>query len=207
MATQNRIIEATETIVKVVRISGKTKPIQINGANNTDNVIFMRAFDAQSGDKINTPLSITESRAKMFGFSCLCINPEAAEQTNDGLVEELNTLANPPKYYEMTLRVIPEAEDGVTYGYRTKKAIKVGDKEYKANDLVPYRAQGTYIIEAIGKEYKESDFRSPAIEEINNTAQAVGDMAYKRKMFELLYSRKPVLSNSDDIALLMAIKK
>lgn len=63
-----QIKEATETIVKVVRISGKTKPLAINGKENTDNVVFLRAFDAESGAKIDTPLSITESRAKMFGF-------------------------------------------------------------------------------------------------------------------------------------------
>lgn len=31
-----QIKEATETIVKVVRISGKTKPLAINGKENTD---------------------------------------------------------------------------------------------------------------------------------------------------------------------------
>lgn len=63
-----QIKEATETIVKVVRISGKTKPLAINGKENTDNVVFLRAFDAESGARLDTPLSITESRAKMFGF-------------------------------------------------------------------------------------------------------------------------------------------
>lgn len=75
-----QIKEATETIVKVVRISGKTKPLAINGKENTDNVVFLRAFDAESGAKLETPLSITESRAKMFGFSCLCISEETAEE-------------------------------------------------------------------------------------------------------------------------------
>ena len=115
-----QIKEATETIVKVVRISGKTKPLAINGKENTDNVVFLRAFDAESGAKLDTPLSITESRAKMFGFSCLCISEETAERDNAGnMVEELNTLANPPKYYEMTLRVIPKGEPG-EWGYKTK---------------------------------------------------------------------------------------
>ena len=36
-----QIKEATETIVKVVRISGKTKPLAINGKENTDNVVFL----------------------------------------------------------------------------------------------------------------------------------------------------------------------
>lgn len=31
-----QIKEATETVVKVVRISGKTKPLAINGKENTD---------------------------------------------------------------------------------------------------------------------------------------------------------------------------
>lgn len=63
-----QIKEATETIVKVVRISGKTKPLAINGKENTDNVVFLRAFDAESGAKLDTPLSITESRAKCSVF-------------------------------------------------------------------------------------------------------------------------------------------
>ena len=37
-----QIKEATETIVKVVRISGKTKPLAINGKENTDNVVIDR---------------------------------------------------------------------------------------------------------------------------------------------------------------------
>ena len=77
-----QIKEATETIVKVVRISGKTKPLAINGKENTDNVVFLRAFDAESGAKLDTPLSITESRAKMFGFSCLCISEETVSYTH-----------------------------------------------------------------------------------------------------------------------------
>lgn len=63
-----QIKEATKTIVKVVRISGKTKPLAINGKENTDNVVFLRAFDAESGAKFDTPLSITESRAKCSVF-------------------------------------------------------------------------------------------------------------------------------------------
>lgn len=121
-----QIKEATETVVKVVRISGKTKPLAINGKENTDNVVFLRAFDAESGAKLDTPLSITESRAKMFGFSCLCISEETAERDNAGnMVEELNTLTNPPKYYEMTLRVIPKGEPG-EWGYKTKKGRNGG---------------------------------------------------------------------------------
>ena len=124
-----QIKEATETIVKVVRISGKTKPLAINGKENSDNVVFLRAFDAESGAKLDTPLSITESRAKMFGFSCLCISKEIAERDNAGnMVEELNTLANPPKYYEMTLRIVPKGEPG-EWGYKTKKAVTVDGKE------------------------------------------------------------------------------
>lgn len=115
-----QIKEATETIVKVVRISGKTKPLAINGKENTDNVVFLRAFDAESGAKLDTPLSITESRANVR-FSCLCISEETAERDNAGnMVEELNTLTNPPKYYEMTLRVIPKGEPG-EWGYKTKR--------------------------------------------------------------------------------------
>ena len=149
-----QIKEATETIVKVVRISGKTKPLAINGKENTDNVVFLRAFDAESGAKLDTPLSITESRAKMFGFSCLCISEETAERDNAGnMVEELNTLTNPPKYYEMTLRVIPKGEPG-EWGYKTKKAVTVDGKEYKAGELVPYRTTGTMIVEAMGKSTK-----------------------------------------------------
>lgn len=193
-----QIKEATETIVKVVRISGKTKPLAINGKENTDNVVFLRAFDAESGTKLETPLSITESRAKMFGFSCLCISEETAERDNAGnMVEELNTLTNPPKYYEMTLRVIPKGEPG-EWGYKTKKAVTVDGKEYKAGELVPYRTTGTMIVEAIGKEYKESDFKSKELETINAKANAAGDMAYRLSMFEMLYGRKPILTNEDD---------
>ena len=112
-----QIKEATETIVKVVRISGKTKPLAINGKRiliTSYSCVHLMPKAVRNSD---TPLSITESRAKMFGFSCLCISEETAERDNAGnMVEELNTLTNPPKYYEMTLRVIPKGEraNGVT---------------------------------------------------------------------------------------------
>lgn len=51
-----QIKEATETIVKVVRISGKTKPLAINGKREYhDSVVFLRAFDAESGAELDTP--------------------------------------------------------------------------------------------------------------------------------------------------------
>lgn len=200
-----QIKEATETIVKVVRISGKTKPLAINGKENTDNVVFLRAFDAESGVKLDTPLSITESRAKMFGFSCLCISEETAEQDNAGnMVEELNTLTNPPKYYEMTLRVVPKGEPG-EWGYKTKKAVTVDGKEYKAGELVPYRTTGTMIVEAIGKEYKDTDFKSAAINRINGTANAAGDMAYRIETFRLMFGRVPNMANEEDRNTLLSL--
>ena len=200
-----QIKEATETIVKVVRISGKTKPLAINGKENTDNVVFLRAFDAESGAKLDTPLSITESRAKMFGFSCLCISEETAERDNAGnMVEELNTLTNPPKYYEMTLRVIPKGEPG-EWGYKTKKAVTVDGKEYKAGELVPYRTTGTMIVEAIGKEYKDTDFKSAAINRINGAAKAAGDMAYRVETFRLMFGRVPNMANEEDRNTLLSL--
>lgn len=200
-----QIKEATETIVKVVRISGKTKPLAINGKENTDNVVFLRAFDAESGAKLDTPLSITESRAKMFGFSCLCISEETAERDNAGnMVEELNTLANPPKYYEMTLRVVPKGEPG-EWGYKTKKAVMVDGKEYKAGELVPYRTTGTMIVEAIGKEYKDTDFKSAAINRINGAANAAGDMAYRVETFRLMFGRVPNMANEEDRNTLLSL--
>lgn len=200
-----QIKEATETIVKVVRISGKTKPLAINGKENTDNVVFLRAFDAESGAKLDTPLSITESRAKMFGFSCLCISEETAERDNAGnMVEELNTLTNPPKYYEMTLRVIPKGEPG-EWGYKTKKAVTVDGKEYKAGELVPYRTTGTMIVEAIGKEYKDTDFKSAAINRINGAANAAGDMAYRVETFRLMFGRVPNMANEEDRNTLLSL--
>lgn len=200
-----QIKEATETIVKVVRISGKTKPLAINGKENTDNVVFLRAFDAESGAKLDTPLSITESRAKMFGFSCLCISEETAERDNAGnMVEELNTLTNPPKYYEMTLRVIPKGEPG-EWGYKTKKAVTVDGKEYKAGELVPYRATGTMIVEAIGKEYKDTDFKSAAINRINGAANAAGDMAYRVETFRLMFGHTPNMANEEDRNTLLSL--
>lgn len=200
-----QIKEATETIVKVVRISGKTKPLAINGKENTDNVVFLRAFDAESGAKLDTPLSITESRAKMFGFSCLCISEETAERDNAGnMVEELNTLANPPKYYEMTLRVVPKGEPG-EWGYKTKKAVTVDGKEYKAGELVPYRTTGTMIVEAIGKEYKDTDFKSAAINRINGAANAAGDMAYRVETFRLMFGRVPNMANEEDRNTLLSL--
>lgn len=200
-----QIKEATETIVKVVRISGKTKPLAINGKENTDNVVFLRAFDAESGAKLDTPLSITESRAKMFGFSCLCISEETAERDNAGnMVEELNTLTNPPKYYEMTLRVVPKGEPG-EWGYKTKKAVKVDGKEYKAGELVPYRTTGTMIVEAIGKEYKDTDFKSAAINRINGAANAAGDMAYRVETFRLMFGRVPNMANEEDRNILLSL--
>lgn len=200
-----QIKEATETIVKVVRISGKTKPLAINGKENTDNVVFLRAFDAESGAKLDTPLSITESRAKMFGFSCLCISEETAERDNAGnMVEELNTLTNPPKYYEMTLRVIPKGEPG-EWGYKTKKAVTVDGKEYKAGDIVPYRTTGTMIVEAIGKEYKDTDFKSAAINRINGAANAAGDMAYRVETFRLMFGRVPNMANEEDRNTLLSL--
>lgn len=200
-----QIKEATETVVKVVRISGKTKPMAINGKENTDNVVFLRAFNAESGAKLDTPLSITESRAKMFGFSCLCISEETAERDNAGnMVEELNTLTNPPKYYEMTLRVIPKGEPG-EWGYKTKKAVTVDGKEYKAGELVPYRTTGTMIVEAIGKEYKDTDFKSAAINRINGAANAAGDMAYRVETFRLMFGRVPNMANEEDRNMLLSL--
>lgn len=192
------IKEATNVVTKIVRISGKTRPLQIGGKPNDENVVFLRAFDATTGEKLNTPLSITESRAKMFGFSCLTINPDAATtDANGGLVEEMNTLTNPPKYYEMSLREIPDGKVG-DWGYKTKKDITVDGKQYKTGDIVPYRTVNTFVIEAIGKEYKESDFKSKELETINAKANAAGDMAYRLSMFEMLYGRKPILTNEDD---------
>lgn len=200
-----QIKEATETIVKVVRISGKTKPLAINGKENTDNVVFLRAFDAESGAKLETPLSITESRAKMFGFSCLCINEDNAEHDNGGnMVEELNTLANPPKYYEMTLRVIPAGDVG-EWGYKTKKAVNVDGKDYKPGDLVPYRTTGTMLIEAIGKEYKDTDFKSTAINRINGAANAAGDMAYRLETFRLMFGRSANMAVEEDRNILLSL--
>lgn len=199
------IKEATEVITKVVRISGKTKPLQINGKENTDNVIFLRAFDAETGAKLNTPLSITESRAKMFGFSALCINEEFAGNDDGGnLVEELNTLANPPKYYEMTLRVIPDGKVG-DWGYKTKKDVKMDGKEYKAGDIVPYRTVNTMLIEAVGKEYRESDFKSSAIERINGSAKAAGDMSYRLETFKLMFGRPANLTNEEDRNIVLSL--
>lgn len=199
------IKEATEVITKVVRISGKTRPLQINGKDNVDNVIFLRAFDAETGAKLNTPLSITESRAKMFGFSALCINAEFAGNDDGGnLVEELNTLANPPKYYEMTLRVIPDGKVG-DWGYKTKKDVKIDGKEYKAGDIVPYRTVNTLLIEAVGKEYRESDFKSSAIERINGSAKAAGDMSYRLETFKLMFGRSANLMNEDDRNLVLSL--
>lgn len=200
------IKEATEVITKVVRISGKTKPLQINGQENKDNVIFLRAFDAETGAKLNTPLSITESRAKMFGFSALCISEEFAGKDDGGnLVEELNTLANPPKYYEMTLRVIPESKSGEVWGYKTKKDVKVDEKQYKAGDLVPYRTMGTMLIEAVGKEYRETDFKSSAIERINGSAKAAGDMSYRLETFKLMFGRAANLTNEEDRNIVLSL--
>lgn len=201
------IKEATEVITKVVRISGKTRPLQINGKDNVDNVIFLRAFDAETGVKLNTPLSITESRAKMFGFSALCLNEEFAKKNKDDgdWSEELNTLANPPKYYEMTLRVIPESKSGEIYGYKTRKKVKVDEKEYNPGDLVPYRTQGTMLIEAVGKEYRESDFKSSAIERINGSAKAAGDMSYRLETFKLMFGRSANLMNEEDRNLVLSL--
>lgn len=200
-----QIKEATEVITQVVRISGKTKPLAINGKENTENVVFLRAFDAESGQKLNTPLSITESRAKMFGFSCLCINEDNAEHDNGGnMVEELNTLANPPKYYEMTLRIVPAGEVG-EWGYKTKKDITVDGKAYKAGELVPYRTTGTMIIEAIGKEYRESDFQSAAIKRINGAANAAGDMAYRLETFRLMFGRSANMAVEEDRNILLSL--
>lgn len=199
------IKEATEVITKVVRISGKTKPLQINGKENTDNVIFLRAFDAETGAKLNSPLSITESRAKMFGFSALCISEEFAGKDDGGnLVEELNTLANPPKYYEMTLRVIPDGKVG-DWGYKTKKDVKVDGKDYKAGDIVPYRTVNTMLIEAVGKEYRESDFKSSAIERINGSAKAAGDMSYRLETFKLMFGRAANLTNEEDRNIVLSL--
>ena len=223
-----QIKEATETIVKVVRISGKTKPLAINGKENTDNVVFLRAFDAESGAKLDTPLSITESRAKMFGFSCLCISEETAERDNAGnMVEELNTLTNPPKYYEMTLRVIPKGEPG-EWGYKTKKAVTVDGKEYKAGELGLLIAEyelstrketgrlpkdgalvttivSSNMAEAIGKEYKDTDFKSAAINRINGAANAAGDMAYRVETFRLMFGRVPNMANEEDRNTLLSL--
>lgn len=199
------IKEATEVITKVVRISGKTKPLQINGQENKENVIFLRAFDAETGAKLNTPLSITESRAKMFGFSALCISEEFAGKDDGGnLVEELNTLANPPKYYEMTLRVIPDGKVG-DWGYKTKKEVTIDGKHYNPGDIVPYRTVNTLLIEAVGKEYRESDFKSSAIERINGSAKAAGDMSYRLETFKLMFGRAANLANEDDRNIVLSL--
>ena len=120
------------------------------------------------------------------------------------MVEELNTLANPPKYYEMTLRVVPKGEPG-EWGYKTKKAVTVDGKEYKAGELVPYRTTGTMIVEAIGKEYKDTDFKSAAINRINGAANAAGDMAYRVETFRLMFGRVPNMANEEDRNTLLSL--
>lgn len=203
--------EVTEVITKIVRISGKSKPLSLGtdasgkAIPNTENVVFLRAFDAETGDKINSPLSISESRAKAFGFSKLLINPDnATKDNNGGTIEELNTLENQPLYFECSLRVIPDGKIG-DWGYKTKKALTVNGVSYNAGDIVPYRSVNTLIIESVGREFSANDFKSAGLESANARADAAGDMAYRTTMFTLIYRRNPNMSNDDDVNKLLNI--
>lgn len=90
-------------------------------------------------------------------------------------------------------------------GLQNQKAVTVDGKEYKAGELVPYRTTGTMIVEAIGKEYKDTDFKSAAINRINGAANAAGDMAYRVETFHLMFGRVPNMANEEDRNTLLSL--
>ena len=61
------------------------------------------------------------------------------------------------------------------------------------------------IVEAIGKEYKDTDFKSAAINRINGAASAAGDMAYRVETFRLMFGRTPNMANEEDRNTLLSL--
>ena len=83
-------------------------------------------------------------------------------------------------------------------GLQDQEGRNGGRQRVQGGRTRSYRTTGTMIVEAIGKEYKDTDFKSAAINRINGAANAAGDMAYRVETFRLMFGRVPNMANEED---------
>lgn len=143
---QTTKVEATTKTLKI-RLSGLHQPATLNGNPNADKVTFLTVTDAMSGQPLTKQLTTTPERAHLFGFSCFCISENATDDGRGGLIEELNTLNNKPRYFEIVVRDVPQVKEGESVGYYTKNG------EWRE-----YRNGNCYIIENVVNELESEKF-------------------------------------------------
>lgn len=141
------LVEITKTETIKIRLGA----IQTNSRNDLEGVLFIKAQNLVTGEL--EQFATTEERAKMFAH------------------EALVNSANLGKEFEIVVRVIPKAENGVTPAYKTRKEITIDGVTYVAGSLVPYRnLDGFKVIELCAVPYVESAkdiFRDMTGEEYN----------------------------------------
>ena len=126
------LVEITKTETIKIRLGA----IQTNSRNDLEGVLFIKAQNLVTGEL--EQFATTGERAKMFAH------------------EALVNSANLGKEFEIVVRVIPKAENGVVPAYKTRKAITIDGVDYPAGSLVPYRnLDGFKVIELCAVPYVE----------------------------------------------------
>ena len=141
------LVEITKTETIKIRLGA----IQTSSVEELKNVLFIKAQNLVTGEL--EQFATTEDRARMFAHEAL-----------------LNS-ANLGKDFEVVVRVIPKAENGIIPAYKTRKEINIDGVTYSAGSLVPYRnLDGFKVIELCAIPYVESAkdiFRDMTGEEYN----------------------------------------
>lgn len=201
--------EATERITKVVRIVKKSKPAALRGAENSD-VVFLTAIDAVTGVPMEKPLTITESRAKMFGLTQLLITEaDNAEVVEGRQVVDLTEQGREVLVLELDLLLIPDGEIG-DWGYKTKKPVEVDGKQYQTGDIVPYKAVNTLLIQSIIRRCRESDFPCESVERYKNRIKNElknEDMKHLKERFAMLVGEQFDPLNAEHRAIMIDISR
>lgn len=118
------LVEITKTETIKIRLGA----IKTNSREDLKDVIFIKGQNLVTGEL--EQFATSAARADMFDHLALI----------DG-----NNLG---KDFEVVVRVIPKAENGVVPAYKTRKAITIDGVDYTAGSLVPYRnLDGFKVIE------------------------------------------------------------
>lgn len=127
------LVEITKTETIKMRLGA----VQTNNRADLEGVLFIKGLNLVTGEL--EQFATTEDRADMFAHRLLIDNK------------------NIGKEYDITVRVVPKAENGIIPAYKTRKALTIDGVDYPAGSLVPYRnLDGFKVIELCSTPYVQS---------------------------------------------------